>query len=805
MGVPSWRFGPRRAAAGAAAERRPKAEGVVFARRAADRVVSLASRSGAGGSACAESRAKSAPLSGGSVGGDAGVVVVGLGGSQLLVRRSSAALFSRRSSLSGVPQASSAAAPSPHAPSPVALAIRDPPPVPSSHLSAAVEAVGALSRRATAGAVAARSGLSLPDAERALHELARRAQADVMVTSSGDVVYAFRPGFSSLLRVQGVRARVAALAGPLRSLSLRAARVAFGLALVASVAVVALGIAAVAAEGAARGGGGGGGDDDRDDRRRGRGGRGSYGGGYGYGSAYGYGYGASHSHSFLGSPFLRFDLSDLIYLWDPFYQKRAALYRDAFSASSSGFEPSRVWSSRGRQGRGRGRGGPDGSFDDGSADGSETPRGFLEAATSVVWGDGDPNADLPTRRWARVAEAIAARDGVVAAEELAPLLDGDDAEGAVLETLVRFGGEAVVTDGGELLYDFPRLREAATLQGAREEGENGGGMDGRSPWKPRTGMPTGLPGFSFFSPPSSSSSYGTPSSPVPSSYGTASARSKAPLAPLVEEQRRLTRATPSQAFAVAALGGLNAAGVLVLASMARGRSGRLALARHGLGWLPSLLPYLKAYALSYAVVPLLRLLVDRRANAGIRARNEARLRAFGKLAHPDARLRAKLAGAAKLAARARAAGAGQDYQSVDDVIWGADAGQGRSKGKGVDAGKDAGKGARAHSDAARREARGETSSRGQGAGQSGAKARDRARQTSTASSSTPAEEDDPLGAMRDFDKRLRDAQRERERKDGGGKRRVGRTAAQEGAGGAKARGPAWLFWGRGGEDGANER
>lgn len=630
------------------------------------------------------------------------------------------------------------------------LAIRDPPPVPAAHLSAATVAVSALSRRATAGAVAARTGLSLPDAERALHELARRAQADVLVTSSGDVAYAFRPGFSAALRARSLRERAAALAGPLRTLSLRAARVAFGLALVASVAVVALGLAAVAAEG----GGGGERDDGRDDggRRRRRGGaRGPSGVAFGGGSPYGYGYGYGYASpgSLFGSPFFRFDLSDLIYLWDPFYQKRAALYRDAFLAPSRGAR-----SARRRGGKGGGGGGGGDRRDRDAS--CETPRGFLEAATSVVWGDGDPNADLSARRWSRVAEAIAARDGVVTAEELAPLLDGGaGGEGEALEALVRFGGEAVVTDGGELLYDFPRLRE-----------EGGGRVDrrGETPWRDDDDPAPGGPGRRVSSP-SSRSPHQTASSPSsPPLYPTASSRSRAPPAPLVEELHRMTRATHGQALAVAALAAANALGVAALATLAGAPAGRLALARRGLGWLPALLPFLELYAASYVVVPLARALGVRRANAGVRARNAARLEAFRRLAHPDARLRAKLAGAAKLAAGARNAAKREDYQSMDDVIWGTNQTEGAGRTRGGAKGPATG---------------------GSPAAPTGRRT-DRAPGRGSGAPAPESEREDPLGAMRDFDRRLREAQREREGRKGA------RAQREEGG-----KGPGWLFWGKG--------
>ena len=50
---------------------------------------------------------------------------------------------------------------------------------------------------------------------------------------------------------------------------------------------------------------------------------------------------------------------------------------------------------------------------------------FLESVFSVLFGDGDPNADLEERRSKAVAKLIRAKGGAVTAEELAPYMDPD--------------------------------------------------------------------------------------------------------------------------------------------------------------------------------------------------------------------------------------------------------------------------------------------------------------------------------------------------------------------------------------------
>lgn len=111
-------------------------------------------------------------------------------------------------------------------------------------------------------------------------------------------------------------------------------RVAFGTALLASVAIVFTALTVLASS--------------RDDNN-GRGGRGGGGGYYG------------------GGPRFYFDLTDLLWYWDPFYYRRR---RERLAAQ------------RGNEGM-----------------------NFLEAIFSWVFGDGDPNADFDKKRWQAVSEA----------------------------------------------------------------------------------------------------------------------------------------------------------------------------------------------------------------------------------------------------------------------------------------------------------------------------------------------------------------------------------------------------------------
>ncbi len=111
--------------------------------------------------------------------------------------------------------------------------------------------------------------------------------------------------------------------------------------------------------------------------------------------------------------------------------------------------------------------------------------GLLQSCFSFLFGDGDPNADLPRRQARAIAELVRSQGGAATAEQLAPLmtppLPPDDAaeleagEGWVLDALVRYGGEPVVTDDGDIVYSFPELMVTARGDAALPAGRSRGG------------------------------------------------------------------------------------------------------------------------------------------------------------------------------------------------------------------------------------------------------------------------------------------------------------------------------------------
>ncbi len=98
---------------------------------------------------------------------------------------------------------------------------------------------------------------------------------------------------------------------------------------------------------------------------------------------------------------------------------------------------------------------------------------FLEAVFSVLFGDGNPNADLEQRRWRYIGNLIHRQQGVAIAEQIAPYLDDlgrgydKEYENYMLPVLTKFNGIPEVSPTGQLVYHFPDLQ--ATLKDRSDE------------------------------------------------------------------------------------------------------------------------------------------------------------------------------------------------------------------------------------------------------------------------------------------------------------------------------------------------
>lgn len=98
---------------------------------------------------------------------------------------------------------------------------------------------------------------------------------------------------------------------------------------------------------------------------------------------------------------------------------------------------------------------------------------FLEAVFSVLFGDGNPNADLEQRRWSYIGNLIHRQQGVAIGEQIAPYLDDlgqgyeREYENYMLPVLTKFNGIPEVSSTGQLVYHFPDLQ--TTLKDVTQE------------------------------------------------------------------------------------------------------------------------------------------------------------------------------------------------------------------------------------------------------------------------------------------------------------------------------------------------
>lgn len=223
--------------------------------------------------------------------------------------------------------------------------------------------------------------------------------------------------------------------------------------------------------------------------------------------------------------------------------------------------------------------------------------GFLESIFSCVFGDGDPNEEFEVQRWNALGRYIQSRGGVVTAEELAPFLDAtmkefnavttDDGivvqESFVLQALTKFDGEPTVDDAGNIVYAFPSLQSSARQR------------------------PMAVP------------------------YDA-----------VLEKEWMLTRALTGQKIMVGLLGAVNFVAVVALSVSVQNPRNVYVLTVNGLQGIIGLMPYLQAYALSFAIIPLVRWFTMKQKNAGIQDRNAARMTAAKALMSPSQALQTKL-------------------------------------------------------------------------------------------------------------------------------------------------------------------
>eukprot|EP00931_Biecheleriopsis_adriatica_P094174 TRINITY_DN67855_c0_g1_i1.p1 TRINITY_DN67855_c0_g1~~TRINITY_DN67855_c0_g1_i1.p1 ORF type:complete len:518 (-),score=119.87 TRINITY_DN67855_c0_g1_i1:16-1521(-) len=278
-----------------------------------------------------------------------------------------------------------------------------------------VEAVSKAGQRVTAADVAAAGGLSLAEARKGVVALAGclGADASLEVSKTGELVYLFPSDVQAALSKASSAAAAREAWNNAKPALFTALRIAFGVALFASIAVIYAALLVISTSGSSE-------REDRDDRRGYRD-EGGFGGGFGFGP----------SLYFGPSPF------DLFF-YRPYYSYGGYSYYDEWEPRPQNAPPK---------------------------------MGFLESVYSFVFGDGDPNDGREERSLAAVAATARRNGGVLTAEQLAPLLDPpayaspsstiNVDESWVLPALARLNGRPEVAKDGQIVYVFDDLQTTA--------------------------------------------------------------------------------------------------------------------------------------------------------------------------------------------------------------------------------------------------------------------------------------------------------------------------------------------------------
>jgi hypothetical protein len=264
-------------------------------------------------------------------------------------------------------------------------------------------AVEQLGYRVTSGDVATHTGIHLEAARSGLLALAERTGGHLQVTDTGEVIYVLSPDFRQVLLRKSIDLQVRAWLDRIWKVVFYLVKISFGILLITSISAVYLTILALTLAAIFSSEGGGDGGDCGD----------------GGGSCV------------LG-----------IFDWGSSSSSNSTAMTTTANSNidrSSDYAPIRAKTQR-------------------------KPLNFLEAVFSVLFGDGNPNADLEQRRWSYIGNLIHRQQGVAIAEQIAPFLDDvgqgyeREYENYMLPVLTKFNGIPEVSPTGQLVYHFPELQ-----------------------------------------------------------------------------------------------------------------------------------------------------------------------------------------------------------------------------------------------------------------------------------------------------------------------------------------------------------
>ncbi|CAM9373352.1 unnamed protein product [Chrysoparadoxa australica] len=269
--------------------------------------------------------------------------------------------------------------------------------------------------------------------------------------------------------------------------------------------------------------------------------------------------------------------------------------------------------------------------------------GFLESTFSVIFGDGNPNADLSERQLQKAARVIRDAGGAVTAEQLAPYLspsappDPSRAvvdEGFMLPVLTALDGRPEVTPGGDIVYVFDLARTSAVSSLAADTSVS----EERSGQEELERLRRVVRGVVE--------------------------RGKAKRSDdriIAEERIEVTRATGEQTAIATVLGAINLGGSLYLGSLLSSPALAYQMAGY-LGFIQTVYPLLLGYAVLFVSIPLARTILIGKENEEIEKRNTIRSMWADQLHNANDYVTAKIRSAKRLAGRVSVVG-------KDDVTY----------------------------------------------------------------------------------------------------------------------------------------
>ena len=269
-------------------------------------------------------------------------------------------------------------------------------------------AVEQLGYRVTSGDVATQTGIHLEQARSGLLALANRTGGHLQVTDTGEVIYVLSPNFRQILIQKSVKLQLKAWLDRLCAVGFYLVKISFGILLITSISAVYLTILAITLAALFS-------NDSSGDC-------GDCGDGNCVLAIFDWGGSSSNSSSYSSSI-------------------------SSTASTTSHLAPIRAKTQR-------------------------KPLNFLEAVFSVLFGDGNPNADLEHRRWRYIGNLIHRQHGVAIGEQILPYLDNVGAgfdrraflpensgnEDYMLPVLTKFNGIPEVSPTGQLVYHFPDLQ-----------------------------------------------------------------------------------------------------------------------------------------------------------------------------------------------------------------------------------------------------------------------------------------------------------------------------------------------------------